>query len=211
MYFQTDYVMRMIEMMGDFMRKLWLLIFRLTEQDKYDDAYKLLSTHMRRFTGMDLVMLTSLSADSIIDILPPQRQIAAAELLSVQAQMLMQQEQYEDMQRCLEKAIALFISAADADDKRAEPLFAQVRQLELAAGALPLSMYLDLAAFYEAAGQYACAEDDLARAADMQTAFRADAQAFYERLLKLPDEQLERGGLPRAEVLEGMNRWATRS
>ena len=204
MYFQSDYVMRMIEMMGDFMRKLWQLIFHLTEEDKYNDAYSLLSNHMRRFTGMDLAMLASLSGDSLISILPPERQVAAAELLSIQAQMLMQQERFEEMQRSLEKAIALFLSAADADDKRAQPLFAQVRQLELAAGELPIALYLELGAFYEAAGQYACAEDQYARAADAQIIYRTDAQLFYERMMGLSDAQLLRGGLPRGEVVEGM-------
>jgi hypothetical protein len=59
--------------------------------------------------------------------------------------------------------------------------------------------------FFEAIGNYSRAEDALFEfRIEGDPAWRETAEDFFNRLLALPDEALNRGGLPREEVLAGL-------
>ena len=53
-------------------------------------------------------------------------------------------------------------------------------------------------------GEFGRAEDALYETQDEYPDWPAEAEGFYRRLLKLPDDALIRGGLPREEVVQGL-------
>ncbi len=78
MFFQKDYVLRMIEMMGDFMRRIGEMLDDLQRIRLLDDA-------CREHCGMDLSAAQRLSVESVIDLLAPQPRLMMAEILYIQA------------------------------------------------------------------------------------------------------------------------------
>ena len=78
-------------------------------------------------------------------------------------------------------------------------------QALLAQGEVPSETEHGLAKAYRAAGRFDEAENWLYRWRDAEPdAARGWAEAFYGELLTLSDEALLKGGLPRAEVEEGL-------
>jgi hypothetical protein len=72
---------------------------------------------------------------------------------------------------------------------------------------LPVPILRRLFAYLEDRALYATAENALYEWLDQDsTAAAPEGLAFYDRLLKKIDADLERGGLPRAEVEEGRNK-----
>lgn len=77
----------------------------------------------------------------------------------------------------------------------------------LAGTALPMPTTLLLFSYYERYGQYGKAEDTLFHVMDDNPAESEIAElglGFYDRLESMADDRLERGGLPRDEVREGL-------
>ena len=73
--------------------------------------------------------------------------------------------------------------------------------------ALPASVLRRLFGYLEERGLYATAEDALYEWLDLNEADALkEGLAFYDRLLKRPDEDLVRGDLPRVEVEDGRSR-----
>ena len=82
-YFQPDPVMRMIEMLGDFMRRL----FELPIETLAEDGERRLDEAARRFAGMPLAMARGLSSESLAEVIrEDERVLALAELLGAAAE-----------------------------------------------------------------------------------------------------------------------------
>jgi hypothetical protein len=76
---------------------------------------------------------------------------------------------------------------------------------------LPAEVLKRLLAYYETRGMLDKAEDVLFDCLDKNADAAAPGLAFYERLRTKSDEELERGGLPRAEVEEGRQELLSRT
>lgn len=76
--FQHDYILRMIEMMGDLMRRVKELMDELSQMRLMDEA-------CRRHCGLPMRALESLSAESLIELLAPTPRLFASELLYTRA------------------------------------------------------------------------------------------------------------------------------
>lgn len=76
--FQRDYILRMIQMMGDLARRVAELMDEL-------DQLKLLDDDCREHCGMPLKALEALSADSLCDMLGAKPRLYASELLYLRA------------------------------------------------------------------------------------------------------------------------------
>ncbi|MCL1854153.1 MAG: DUF6483 family protein [Clostridia bacterium] len=87
MYFQKDYILRMIEMMGDLMRRI---------QELLSDAQrmKLLEDACRTHCGISLETAEDLTVDSLIRLLPPVPRLMVSEILYIKADsfILLQEE-----------------------------------------------------------------------------------------------------------------------
>lgn len=75
---------------------------------------------------------------------------------------------------------------------------------------LPADTKLLMYEWHEGDGRYDRAENMLYELMEDGAVSAEEADEFYRRLLLLPDESLEAGGLPREELLEGLNSLAAR-
>lgn len=201
MFFQKDYIMRMIEMMGDFMRRIGELIDDLQKMRMLGDA-------MKKYCGMDLEAAEKLSPESLIDLLSPQPRLMMSEILYVQANTVRRLSPGEKDQLLL-KAVKLLLSLRD------ESLLCELRYQRLeecmhaVAQHLTAQDYLDAAAFMVEAEQFAKGEDALYKAIDMADgdlylSVLQQGIALMEKCFAYPDERLILGGLPRDEVVESI-------
>ena len=69
---------------------------------------------------------------------------------------------------------------------------------------LPVESKQLLLEWHEAERRYDLAENVLFELMEDDVLTKADSDDFYSRLLLLPEESLEAGGLPRDEVIEGL-------
>lgn len=75
---------------------------------------------------------------------------------------------------------------------------------QLKAVEMPLQIMEKLFLFYEQSGRYDKAENILFDLVKSDVSYKERGFAFYERLLKKTSEELRAGGLPRNEVLDGI-------
>lgn len=200
MFFQKDYVLRMIEMMGDFMRRIGEMLDDMHRLRLLDDA-------CREHCGMDLEAAGKLSVESIIDLLAPQPRLMMAEILYIQAlQTSMPEETREQlMYRCSRLLLSL----------REESLLCELRWERLNACITDVGPLftprdrMDAAAFLIQAEQFGLGEDQLYESLDEASLeeypqLLAQGQRLMEGCLNLPKGRLETGGLPYPEVLESI-------
>lgn len=201
MFFQSDYILRMIQMMGDFFRRLLEIA---DEYEKTDELDRL----MRRQCGLDANTAKSLSADSLIGLLPHTPRFTLSEMLYVQANAFKLDD--EARAQCLYKALRLLLSVGDENlmcEMRKERLLELYRETEPLLTAEDMIRVFD---FLLLADDFAGAEDVLFTALDTTLSedhgkvFLAGIAA-YGQLLTREDRELSAGGLPREEVLESLN------
>lgn len=200
MFFQKDYILRMIEMMGDFMRRIGEMLDDMHRLSLLDDA-------CREHCGMDIGAAGKLSVESIIELLAPQPRLMMAEILYIQA---MQTSLPEDTrEQLLYRCARLLLSL------REESLLCELRWERLNAcieDVGPLFTprdHMDAAAFFIQAEQFGLGEDRLYESLDEASLeeypkLLADGQKLMEGCLNLPKSRLESGGLPYPEVLESI-------
>ena len=102
--FQRDYILRMIEMMGDLARKVAQLMEELEYLHQLDDASRL-------HCGMPLKALEDLSHESLMEMMAPEPRLYASELLYLRAMERSVQWDYRD--RLLLKSLRLLVSLTD--------------------------------------------------------------------------------------------------
>ena len=199
MYYQTDYILRMIEMMGDFWRRL----FRLMDEQKYEDATRLIDDLLQHHVGLNYDALMMLTTESLLTALSGEQRAYASEALWLRADLLDALAQPDEAASARKRAFALLRSVWQDDTDWAAMRYAQVKRWIDIAGCDDM---LWAARFFECAGQYADAEDALDQELALGPEAKAWGVAFYRRLLGLPDDALSRGGLPREEVYAGLKR-----
>ena len=180
--FQRDYILRLIEMMGDLARRVAELMDEL-------DQLKLLDDKCREHCGMSFRALESLNVESLCDMLAPKPRWIASEMLWLRA--ALPNIHWEAKEALLLKSLRLLASLNDEG-----PLceaFA-LRMREGKAALLPLLTYEDLMAcalFFSQGESYGDMEDalfqawDLAAPAEKPVWLLRDAARADERALAL--------------------------
>lgn len=200
MYYQTDYVLRMIEMMGTFFKRLLEMVDEIEKEELFDDT-------LRRQCGIGLKTLDHLSAETLIEMLPDQPRFALSEMLYLRTQAFCLAD--EDKTDCLYKALKLLLSVTR------ENVFCERRKDRLLT--LYQAVYDSLTAsdleaifhFLIVADAFQQAENVLFDA--IETTLGQERKQLislgletYTTLLSLPDAQLQAGALPRNEVMQGI-------
>ncbi|WP_427182294.1 DUF6483 family protein [Paenibacillus sp. TC-CSREp1] len=223
--FRKDYLLRMMEEMTEAIGKA----FTLRQQRKHTEALSELDELMRRQFGMNLSLLNSLPAEDVIEmfrfrgVIEVDNLQQAARLIEEEAYIYQEKARVEgiDDQEKMEaedaalvrlmRALHFYLYAMNHGANREllqvpdriEEVIAQIQGYEL-----PARTEKQLALYREQQARYDAAENSWYRllhlGAEYPVQYVADARAFYERLTKLTDEQLEQGGLPRDEVEEGL-------
>ncbi|MBE5794861.1 MAG: hypothetical protein E7323_09320 [Clostridiales bacterium] len=150
--FQRDYILRMIEMMGDLARKVAQLMEELEYLHQLDDASRL-------HCGMPLKALEDLSHESLLEMMAPEPRLYASELLHLRAMERSVQWDYRD--RLLLKSLRLLASLTE------ESVLCEIRAprlRELKAAVLPMMTTQDFfqcACFFNEGDCYDEMEDAL--------------------------------------------------
>ncbi|MBR2563367.1 MAG: hypothetical protein IKE29_01930 [Paenibacillus sp.] len=224
--FRKDYLVRMVEEMTEAIGKA----FTLRQQRKHTEALSELDEMMRRQFGMNLSLLNSLPAEDVIDmfrfrgVIEVDNLQQAARLIEEEAYIYQEKARVEgiDDQEKLDaqdaalvrlmRALHFYLYALNHGanrellqaPERVEGVIEQIQGYEL-----PARTEKQLALYREQQGRYDAAENGWYRllhlGVDYPVQYEEDARAFYQRLTKLTDEQLERGGLPRDEVEEAIS------
>lgn len=155
--FQRDYILRMIEMMGDLARKVAQLMEELEYLHHLDDASRL-------HCGLPLKALEELSHESLLEMLGPEPRLYASEILYLRA--MEPSIQWDAQDRMMLKSLRLLASLTE------ESLLCELRTprlRELKSQVLSLLTAQDLyqcALFFSAGDSYDEMEDALFQAVE---------------------------------------------
>jgi tetratricopeptide (TPR) repeat protein len=210
--YQRDYIMRMIEQLTAGIAR----IAGLRQEKKHQEALATADELLTRLFRMNGNLLRSLSARNIIEMMRMHGHLeteplkAMARLLKEEGDIYLQMGRFADAYHSHLKALDLLLAAApEEDDSDGMDLRREIEELlhRLGEYVLPADTLRELCSYYEQTGQYAKAEDiwyELLEQKENEPEFVQETVQFYRRLLRLSDEQLESGRLPRAEVEAGL-------
>lgn len=194
MFYQKDYVLRMIEMLGDLLRRIKAIVVDRVAAAELDQV-------SRRACGLPLDALRTWDAGLLADTLEEPQRYLAAELLLIDIEVQRRTQTDDALLPTYVQALALFASLREADYMLpAAGKSAAIVRAHLAS--LPAGTLLGSAALFEAAGQYADGEDALFAAIAIDPAHAGAAEAFIARLYALDETALRAGGLSHAELDE---------
>lgn len=209
--FQRDYFMRMIEQMTEVVGRL----MALRQEKKQEEALTSIDELLNRQFRLSGKLIRSLSDEDIVKMMTVRGVVETADLHAIallmkqEAVLLEELDQPDQSYLVRIKALHLFIRLAllDAEpllrtpSEEAGELAASLRRYELPQATKELMLQ-----WHEAEGRYDQAENVLDELFADGLLPLEEADAFYRRLLLLPDEKLVEGGLPRDEVVEGQRR-----
>ena len=206
---RRDYLMRLAQEMA----QVLIRVVSLKHRKDYDQALGEINAALRQLRQGD----SSADPESLEDwvalcdkhhLSGPSMIMAVADLIREQSEMFMLQARATESERSAELSLGLFLEAllnrgafvsADLLEK-IEQLIEQTEQTSLSAGVRGR-----LFQYFAERGCFARAEDVLfAWLETNDPAAYMNGRAFYEKLLRLDDSELDRGDLPRTEVEEGL-------
>ncbi len=157
MFFQKDYIMRMIEMMGDLMRRISELLDDISRMRLLDD-------NCLRHCGISLETAEALAPDSLRALLPPVPRLMMSELLYIRATALPLPTDIQEalLRKCLHLLASLW-TEGELCEIRCQ------RLLELQEPLLPLltsGELMDCARFFGEAEAFGHMEDAIFRAVE---------------------------------------------
>lgn len=203
--------MRMIEQMGEAAG----VIMGLRQQRKHEEALLVIDDLLDRRFRMNGKLIRQLSDADLVRMMTTNGVVETANLSGVALLMKEEAAILNELGRTDQsypvqlKAFHLFMRLALLDapallrtpSEEAAELAQQLDGYEL-----PRATKLLMWEWYEGDKRYDDAENILHELLEDGMVDREEAEEFYRRLLLLPDESLETGGLPRDEVLEGLAR-----
>lgn len=211
---QQDYILRMIQQLSGFVTGL----VQLRKSGRSTEALHQIEEAYGRFSGLSATLVHAISEDDLIQLLrarggvDPDRAWALAELLREEALTYEEAGQPDEATPRYLKSLRLYLEVLDAIEDLPgvlsvdglEDVAERVSDLELSR-----STRLKLVEYFVETGRFDRGENIVLWSVEAPSANREtveDAAAFYEGLLRLPDLELERGGLPREEVEQGLGR-----
>jgi hypothetical protein len=199
-FFQKDYVLRMIEMMGDFMRRIGELLDDLQRMRLLDDT-------CLEYCGIDLKAAGNLSIESLVELLSPQPRLMLAEILYIRAMQTSLPD--EDREQILYRCVRLLLSLKDESllcelrHERLSECMAETRAL------LTPSDRMEAAVFFVQAEHFGLGEDQVYEALqealpEQVPSLLAEGEKLMGNCLQVPPKRLAAGGLPYPEVVESV-------
>ncbi|WP_152396724.1 DUF6483 family protein [Paenibacillus guangzhouensis] len=207
--FQRDYLVRLIEEMTNVLGKA----MGLRQDNKLIEAESEIDELLQRKFRLRGPLLQSLSAEDLIKMFTFNGVLESDRLQGV-ALLMKQQAMIEESRQDPGKAVQLRTKALHLlayASTQGYPVkwvktSEEIRGLEAELQGVYLSDTLHrlLWEHYASNGSYAKAEDHLFHLYHRDPEILLEGIAFYNRLLEQTDEDLEEGGLPREEVLQGL-------
>ncbi len=211
--FRKDYLMGMIEDMTSMIAKA----FGLKEQKKYTEALWELDDLMRKNFRLNSELVNRMPTNEIIEMFRVGSTVEVDQLQGLARMLRAESDIYEASEKPEDavvrriKALHLFLySAVNGADRSLLNYPEHVDELldQLEEYVLPAAVEKLMVEYEEQEGYYDNAADALQRLNELDaTEGMATGAAFYERLHLKTDEQLEAGGITRADVEEGRSRF----
>lgn len=211
---RRDYLLRQIE---EFVAVL-ARMSGLTKAGKWEEASSTANSQFKALAGADVTELLWMSDTDLIARLAEgdtlyglQEKISmVARLLKENGDVLRGQGKIEESRACYMKGLHLLLNSIADDPAAPRPDFlpsVETFLIGLHDASLDLETNAMLMRHYEQIREYARAEDFLFNMVDAEPGnieLLDFGVGFYERLLRLDDETLELGNLPRGEVKSGL-------
>lgn len=211
--FRRDYIVRMIEDMTAMVAKVLTLKQERKTTEALWEVDELLGRHFR----LNSRLVNSLSVEDIIEMFRLGGVIESDKLQGV-ARMLKEEGSIYaaagDKDAALFRAMRslhLFLYAyQQGADRELLHITKEIDELlaEAEGYRLPVKTESLLLPYMEKEGRYGKAEDSLYRLWEQGELVADEGKELYERLLLKTPEDLERGGLPLAEVQQGQKEWS---
>lgn len=209
---ERDYLMRLISQTTVALGRL----MGLKEQKKHEEAMELIDEFLSREMRMRTRLALGLSDEDLLQMLsvggvPNLESVAIiAAFLQEEADLLHETGHAGDAIPRYEKSLRLLVYAyREGGPIKGLRMEARIREMigRLGPYEITSGTKRSVWAWHESQGQFADAENMLYELYDEQAVTSEDGRSFYERLERLEDERLERGGLPRSELREGLEQW----
>ena len=206
---RRDYILRVVAEMAQVLAR----VISLKGRQEYEQALREINAALRELRDDSTEPPEEISLADWIVLCRKQEQaasglmIAVADLLKEQGDVLAAQDRPDGSSRSRALALGLFLEALLNGETfvtaellaKVEELFAQTRRT-----LSDSEVWRRLVSYFEARGRFGQAEDALfAWLATDDPAATTEGLAFYERLGRQDDADLERGELPRAELEQG--------
>lgn len=201
----------MVEQLAQVLTKI---IFN-KENKNYEEAIKQINSGFKGLLGLDLEVIQSLSDQEIIQLFKIgenfelEKCLFIAKLLKEEAEISeLKKEEKSKYLMTYQKSLSLFIEvilhneSPELEDctKDIESILNRIKKYES-----PSDLKFKIFQYYELTGQYANAENILFELSDTgYPNIISIGEAFYSRLRNKSDEELNKGNLPRTELIEGL-------
>ena len=212
--FQKDYIMRMIE---QFTTALATII-GLKSANKIEEQQLVVDKALYDFTGLSESAMETLSYKDLISLVSGFKEInpvkcyIMAELMKEKADVFERLGQTDQAYNLYLKSFSIYADVLLLNQSsELEPNFKTIHQTinKIKQFPLPKETQILLFHYYEQIMNYDKAENVLFELIDQSSdkkVMRSEGIAFYDRLLNKKSEELEKGNLPRDEVLEGLEK-----
>jgi len=206
---ERDYFMRMINILRQMIARI---LFLKNEKD-FPKALLDIQTTGKTLLGIDGEMARRLSPSQIMQLFGSDLTVAvpksyvAAILFKEEADVRALMREEEEPTRLYLRSLTLLLDVYEWAKEPIEPDHPKIIDEvlgKLKDFVLPVDLLEKLFRFREVRGEYDKAENVLYDIFEVKPAFKVQGILFYKRLLEKKDEELEKGGLPRTEVQEGI-------
>ena len=213
--FEKDYIMRIVQQFVEFIIRIMFNVKKGNMQQARMD----LEAAAERFLGLRIELILGLRNQNLVDLLSAngeldvQKAYFTAQLLFCEAS-VRDADGRKDAAAVYVQALELFLlSLPRMKEVLEEDDAPGVDQVLAALGdrPIPLETSRMLIPYFEERGEYSRAEDCLFEIVDgqLENALQI-GEAFYARLSKRTDQELEEGDLPRSEVEQGLRELRSR-
>lgn len=198
MAFQRDYVLRLIERMGEFFR-------RLSEMADDAEKKKKLDSACRDQCGLSLDAALKLNEETLSRLLPPQGVMMLSEMAYLRAKL----EKDEEKESAFHLLTIRLLSSLYKEEVLCAVRANRLRELmDACAPLLSPDDYMRCARFFMAGEYYAHGEDAVFLAVESAEApgeYIEEGISLFSQLLSLPEHALTLGGLPSEDVKAAIN------
>lgn len=208
---ERDYFMRMINILTQMIAR----ILFLKNNMEFPKALQDIKTTSKTLLGVDESLMQQLSPAQIMQLFGSDLTVAvpksyvAAVLFKEEAEVRALMGEEEEPARLYLRSLTLLLDVyawANEPIEHDHPKLIEEVLEKLHGFILPTDLLEKLFHYRERVGQYDKAENLLYDILDVKPGFKTEGMLFYKRLLEKKDEELARGGLPREEVVEGLEK-----
>jgi len=201
----------MIHQLGQFLTKVLLH----KNAHEYPLARRELETAYKSLIGMAPSFIANVSDEQLVEMFGNDQNAVAPKcyvlgsLMEEEGEILELEGNETESRSLFLRALSLLLTAFNtAKDEAESGHCAKINSLliRLERDQIPLLVNAKLFRYHELRGSYDKAGDTLLELLESDRAWVDSGLSFYKRLLALPDNELELGGLARDEVLEGIEK-----